>query len=101
MTKGRMIVVGVVVAALLAMVAFINYGHLVLGHIPNMINFLKDSQYYRPEEVAWQEHCDARATKEDDLAVDFELWDVNGEESVRLSDFRGDKPVALLFGSYT
>lgn len=36
-----------------------------------------------------------------DMAPDFELWDVNVTESVRLSDFRDRKPVALIFGSFT
>ena len=35
-------------------------------------------------------------------AVDFELPRLDRpEESVRLSDFRGRQPVALIFGSYT
>ena len=36
-----------------------------------------------------------------DMAPDFELRDVSGEDPVCLSAFRGQKPVALLFGSYT
>jgi len=35
------------------------------------------------------------------VAPDFELRDVNNENAVRLSDFRGKKPVALVFGSFT
>lgn len=50
---------------------------------------------------AWQERHDARAPKPGDVAPDFELRDVNGENPVRLSDFRGRKPVALIFGSFT
>ncbi len=34
-------------------------------------------------------------------APDFELPQLGGAERVRLSDFRGRKPVALIFGSYT
>lgn len=36
-----------------------------------------------------------------DLAPDFELKYKKSEETVRLSSFRGDRPVALVFGSYT
>ena len=48
---------------------------------------------------AWQDKYDALAPKEGDVAPDSELWDTNGENQVRLTDFRG-KPVALVFGSY-
>ena len=36
-----------------------------------------------------------------DLAPDFSLKKVKSDETVRLSAFRGKKPVALLFGSLT
>jgi len=36
-----------------------------------------------------------------DLAPDFELNVRGGEQKVRLSSFRGRRPVALVFGSYT
>jgi len=41
------------------------------------------------------------APKVGDIAPDFTLQDVTGTETVTLSDFRGKKPVALVFGSYT
>lgn len=44
---------------------------------------------------------DRKAPKVGDLAPDFTLSDVTGEETVSLYDFRGKKPVALVFGSYT
>ena len=53
------------------------------------------------EHKSWQKHFDAHAPQPGDLAPDFELRDVNGENPVRLSDFRGNKPVALIFGSFT
>ena len=34
-------------------------------------------------------------------APDFALRLLNGEEMIKLSDFRGKKPVVLVFGSYT
>jgi peroxiredoxin len=50
---------------------------------------------------AWQERFEPQAPKRGDLAPDFQLRDADGENPVRLSDFRGQKPVALVFGSYT
>jgi hypothetical protein len=62
--------------------------------IPNML------QMWRTEK-AWQKQFDPLAPKKGDLAPDFELRDVDGENPVRLSGFRGEKPVALVFGSFT
>jgi peroxiredoxin len=55
----------------------------------------------RKEAVAWQDHYDPLAPKAGDMAPDFELFDATGEESVRLSDFQGNRPVVLVFGSFT
>jgi|BART01.1.fsa_nt_gi peroxiredoxin len=62
--------------------------------MPSTIHYIK-------KEKAWQKIYDARAPKVGDQAPDFELTDVSGERQVRLSDFRGNKPVALVFGSFT
>jgi hypothetical protein len=59
------------------------------------------SMRYRRELRAWQKRFDPLAPKAGDVAPDFELRDVNGENPVRLSDYRGRKPVALIFGSFT
>ena len=56
---------------------------------------------YRIDKHAWQVDLDAKAPKVGDVAVDFELRDIRGENPVRLSDFRGKTPVALIFGSFT
>ncbi len=55
----------------------------------------------RNKEMAWQRKYNANAPKAGDPAPDFELSDLNGENPVRLSDFQGQKPVALVFGSFT
>jgi hypothetical protein len=55
----------------------------------------------RQEASAWQQKFDLLAPKVGDLAPDFVLSDVRGEEQIRLSDFRHKKPVALIFGSFT
>ena len=36
-----------------------------------------------------------------DVAPDFTLSDPKGKHEVTLSSFRGEKPVVLIFGSYT
>jgi hypothetical protein len=56
---------------------------------------------FRDEEVAWQQANDPQSPKVGDMAPDFELQDPTGKLQVRLSDFRGVRPVALVFGSYT
>jgi peroxiredoxin len=48
-----------------------------------------------------QKELDRQAPKAGDLAPDFTLSDHRGENTVTLSNFRGDKPVALIFGSFT
>jgi len=48
-----------------------------------------------------QKGLDQLAPKKGDMAPDFTLFDITGAKSVTLSDFRGKKPVALIFGSYT
>ncbi len=60
-----------------------------------------DAIRYQKEHRDWQKRFDAHAPKVGDVAPDFELCDINGKNLVRLSDFRGRKPVALIFGSYT
>jgi hypothetical protein len=62
--------------------------------MPNMMK-------YRQQAQAWQKQYDTLAPKAGDVAPDFQLRDVNHENAVRLSDFRGQKPVALIFGSFT
>lgn len=56
---------------------------------------------YMRESWKWQKAYDAGAPKVGDEAPDFELRDVNGENPVKLSELRGDKPVGLAFGSFT
>ena len=60
-----------------------------------------DAIKYLRTNKAWQKKYDARAPKVGDIAPDFELCDVNGDAPVSLSTFRGQKPVVLIFGSYT
>jgi peroxiredoxin len=66
-----------------------------------MLKIVRRTNYYRKKHAAWQTKYDALAPRAGDPAPDFELRDVTGEQRVRLSDFQGQKPVALVFGSYT
>ncbi len=55
----------------------------------------------RKEAHTWQKEHESTAPQVGDLAPDFELPEMSGSGSVRLSQFRGERLVALLFGSYT
>ncbi len=58
------------------------------------ISSLRDS-------IKWHRRYGPQAPKRGELASDFELRDASGVNPVRLSDFRGKKPVVLIFGSFT
>lgn len=62
-----------------------------------MLNIIK----YQKKHRAWQKKFNAQAPKRGDVAPNFELPDINGQHSVRLSDFRRKSPVVLIFGSFT
>ncbi len=49
----------------------------------------------------WIDRFDPHAPKVGDEAPEFQLYDAAGENPVQLSDFRGKKFVALVFGSFT
>ncbi len=55
----------------------------------------------RKEATTWQKKYDVLSPKLGDSAPEFDLTDASGQQSVRLSTFRGKKPVALIFGSFT
>ena len=49
----------------------------------------------------WHQKYDPLAPKAGDAAPDFTLHDAKGADPVTLSDFRGKRPVVLIFGSFT
>lgn len=55
----------------------------------------------RKEATAWKNRYDTQAPKAGDPAPDFSLNDIQGENPLQLSSFQGNKPVALIFGSFT
>ncbi len=61
------------------------------------MNHLEKYKFFR----SWQQHVERDAPKEGDAAPDFSLTELDGTTTIRLSDFRGKKPVALVFGSHT
>lgn len=60
-----------------------------------------DAMKHREQNRTWQKKHDVLAPKAGDIAPDFELNDITGGNPIRLSSFRGNKVVALNFGSYT
>lgn len=56
---------------------------------------------YRRKLMKRQIRLNNLAPQTGDLAPDFTLSDISGTESITLSDFRGKKPVVLVFGSFT
>ena len=95
---GRLVRRGAIAAAA-AVTAFMSWegeDNLALG-----VSLMTNTQEWRTQELEWQLRNDVKAPKVGDLAPDFELQDPSGEAVVRLSDFRGVRPVALVFGSYT
>jgi len=55
----------------------------------------------RPGRGGPQDQRREGALKVGDVAPDFTLSTLDGKRKVKLSSFRGAKPVALIFGSYT
>jgi peroxiredoxin len=55
----------------------------------------------RQDATAWQKRFEAQAPKVGDYAPNFELRDSSGSNPVKLSEFHGQRPVALVFGSFT
>ena len=55
----------------------------------------------RKTATAWQKKYDLQAPKVGDIAPDFNLRDANGQNPVRLSDYRKKMPVVIIFGSFT
>lgn len=53
------------------------------------------------DSIKWHAKYGLNTPRKGSPAPDFELFDVLGGKSVRLSSFRGKKPVALIFGSFT
>jgi len=55
----------------------------------------------RNDAHAWLDHHDPLAPQKGTLAPDFELCDTKGQNPIRLSALCKNKPVALVFGSFT
>jgi peroxiredoxin len=66
-----------------------------------MVKEFKFNIGFRKRLMPAQKKLDAKAPRAGDMAPDFSLYDIDGKNSVTLSDFRGKKPVVLVFGSFT
>jgi hypothetical protein len=66
-----------------------------------IIGELKYNVGFRKRLMPAQKQVDANAPRAGDIAPDFTIYDIEGQNSVTLSSFRGKKPVALVFGSFT
>ena len=69
--------------------------------LTDIVHEVKNTVHYRKQYTKVQKRLDRKAPKAGDLAPDFTLASVNGTETVTLSQFRGVKPVVLVFGSFT
>jgi hypothetical protein len=69
--------------------------------ISELFNDAKFIFKYRTKLMKRQKGLNELAPKAGDIAPDFTLSDISGTQSITLSDFRGKKPVALVFGSFT
>jgi peroxiredoxin len=69
--------------------------------ITELLDDFKFNLSFRSKLMKRQLKMNRAAPKAGDLAPDFTLSDISGTESITLSDFRGKKPVALVFGSFT
>ena len=69
--------------------------------IKELLDDIKFMFRFRDEHMDVQKKLDAKAPRAGEMAPDFTLTDVSGMRSLTLSDFRGKKPVALVFGSFT
>ena len=72
-----------------------------MGVIGELFNDAKSIVSIRKKLMKRQKSLNRLAPKVGDTAPDFSLYDISGTKSVTLSDFIGNKPVALIFGSYT
>lgn len=69
--------------------------------IGNLLNDARSMFKMRRTLMRRQKALDKQAPRAGDVAPDFTLHDIEGKESITLSDFRGVKPAALMFGSFT
>jgi len=69
--------------------------------IKELVDDLRFVLGYRQRVMPFQKQLDRQAPKAGDLAPDFTLTDSSGTDTIKLSQFQGVRPVALIFGSFT
>ncbi len=70
----------------------------VFGRIMSKLSAI--SYFLFPFQPMWL-HARRGHLKPGDMAPDFDLKTADGKARVRLSSFRGEEPVVLIFGSHT
>jgi hypothetical protein len=71
---------------------------LVCILLAGAVTFIVDLCFLRPKATSWP--APEKSKLLEGVAPDFCLPTATGERQVRLADFRGQKPVVLLFGSF-
>jgi hypothetical protein len=72
-----------------------------VAHRPSILNDITSTIKTKRELGPIMRKLDRAAPKAGDMAPDFTLSDATGKSPVTLSQFRGERPVVLFFGSYT
>lgn len=97
--SGRLVRKGLMVSTVLVL-GFTIWEGRDLVRASLVVNY--KAAYWQIKEVhGWQKKNNPNVPKKGEMAPDIELTDVSGTRTVRLSDFRGERPVVLLFGSFT
>jgi len=99
------IAAGTAVVLVVAWVAFVGLAWRAMSQGPEAIGRFMASMpgpayFVMPLETLWN-HTRAGSLQVGDIAPDFELPRHDGGGRVRLSEFRDNRPVVLIFGSYT
>lgn len=67
----------------------------------NLFSEVKTTLRFRRQTMAWQHRYEPNVPQVGEMAINFTLSDPEGSRTVTLSQFIGQKPVALIFGSFT
>ena len=105
MSRRKKITLISVATFLVVYVTFGSYVFMALHRPPKQVAAFLDRVpmplfFAYPFPWMWN-HARAGHLQPGDLAPDFELATDEGDGRVKLSDHRGERPVVLIFGSYT
>ena len=98
--------VGIIALVLVAAYILLSAAFFSIAHLPPtrfaavMARAPRPFMFILPFEPLWT-MARAGSVNVGDKAPDFRLQTVDKQSHVQLSSFRGDRPVVLVFGSYT